>query len=90
MLGHRQRDAGDVGFLEAVSPEEGGHHCAGDAHDGTESIHALAIPVTRLVAPGPGGGEAHAHVAGDAGVGVGCVGGALLVAYQDVLMSDNL
>ena len=41
--------------------------------------------VTRLVAPGPGGGQAHAHLARGPGVAVGGVAGALLVPHQDVV-----
>ena len=57
--------------------------CPVKATIGTESMWAVARPVTRLVAPGPAGGQAHADLAGGAGVAVGHVGGALLVAGQD-------
>ena len=53
MLGDRQRDAGDVGLLEGVGAEQPRRHLAGDADDRDESSIALAMPVTRLVAPGP-------------------------------------
>ena len=42
------------------------------------------MPVTRFVAPGPGGAHAHADLAGGPGVAVGRVGAALLVADEDV------
>ena len=42
------------------------------------------MPVTRLVAPGPLVAEADADLAGGAGVAVGRVRGALLVAHEDV------
>ena len=42
------------------------------------------MPVTRFVAPGPGRAHADADLAGDAGVAVGGVGAALLVADEDV------
>ena len=51
---------------------------------GTESIIASAIAVTRLVAPGPGGGEGDADPAGGLGVALGGVAAALLVADLDV------
>ena len=51
---------------------------------GTESSSAVPMPVTRFVAPGPGRAHADADLAGDAGVAVGGVGAALLVADEDV------
>ena len=51
---------------------------------GIESIIAVAMPVTRLVAPGPGGGDRHADPAAGARVAVGHVRGALFVADQHV------
>ena len=51
---------------------------------GTESMWASAIAVTRLVAPGPGGGHADADLAGDHRVALRRVAGALLVADEDV------
>ena len=64
VLHDRQGDAEDVDFLEGV----GAHQRATAtwpviATIGTLSRKALAMPVTRLVAPGPGGREA------DAGLG---------------------
>ena len=53
---------------------------------GTLSRKALAMPVTRLVAPGPGGREADAGLAGDPAIGVGGQRRRLLVADQDVLV----
>ena len=47
------------------------------------------MPVTRLVAPGPGGGHADAHLARGAGVAVGGVGRRLLVAHEDVAQRDS-
>ena len=51
---------------------------------GIESISASVMPVTALVAPGPGGDEDDAGPAGRAGVALGGMGRALLVAHQDV------
>ena len=42
------------------------------------------MPVTALVAPGPGGDQHHAGLAGGAGIALGRVGRALLVADQHV------
>ena len=52
---------------------------------GMESSMAVAMPVTRLVAPGPLVAMAHADLARGARVAVGHVRGALLVAHQDVV-----
>jgi hypothetical protein len=43
----------DVGFLKASDPIQRRRHLAGDADERIESIIAVAMPVTRLVAPGP-------------------------------------
>ena len=51
---------------------------------GMESIMASTRPVIRLVAPGPGGGAADAHLAGGARVALGREGRVLLVPHQHV------
>ena len=53
VLGDRQRDAGDVGLLERVGADERGPTWPVMHTIGEESIIAVAMPVTRLVAPGP-------------------------------------
>ena len=62
VLGHRQRDAVDVDLLEGVLADQ---RATGTlpviATIGTESRRAVPIPVTRLVAPGPGGAHADAR-----------------------------
>ena len=52
---------------------------------GIESSIAVAMPVTRFVAPGPDVAEGDADLAAGAGVAVGRVRGALLVANEDVV-----
>ena len=52
---------------------------------GIESISASVSPVTALVAPGPGGHQHAADLAGRARIALGRVHRALLVAHQDVL-----
>ena len=51
---------------------------------GDESIIAVAMPVTMLVAPGPGRRDGDADLAGRARVAVGHVRRALLVPDEDV------
>ena len=52
---------------------------------GTESIIAVAMPVTRLVAPGPEVASTTPTRAARAGVAVGHVRGALLVPHEHVV-----
>ena len=53
VLGDRQRDAGDVGFLERVGADQRLPTWPVMQTIGDESIIAVAMPVTMLVAPGP-------------------------------------
>ena len=48
-------------------------------------MYAVAMPVTALVTPGPGGHQRHADLLRRARIAVGRVDGALLVAHEDVL-----
>ena len=85
VLGDREGDAGDVGFLEAVAPDQVACDVAGD-HDDGHGVHVGGGDAGDEVGgAGPGGGEADAGASGDAGVAVGGVGGGLFVADQDML-----
>jgi hypothetical protein len=53
VLGDRQRDAGDVGFLKASVPMDDVGTWPVMHTMGTESMKASASGVTMLVAPGP-------------------------------------
>ena len=85
VLGDRQRDAGDVDLLEGVA-------CRATFEEtwpvmktvGEESSIAVAMPVVRFVAPGPEVAIATPTLPARARVAVGHVGGALLVAHEDV------
>ena len=84
VLRDRQRDAGDVGLLEAVAAEQ----VAGDV--ARQDDHRHGIHVGRADAgdevgrAGAGGRQADAGATADAGVGVGGVGGRLLVPDEHV------
>ena len=53
VLGDRQRDAGDVGFLKRVGADQLLPTWPVMQTIGEESIMAVAMPVTMFVAPGP-------------------------------------
>ena len=85
VLGDRQGDAGDVGFLEAVASDQVAGDIAGDRDDG-DGVHLRGGDAGDEVGrAGSGGGEADAGASGDAGVAVGGVRGGLFVAHEHVL-----
>ena len=84
VLGHRQRDAGDVDLLERVLADQGAGHVAGDR----DHRHRVELrrrdrghEVRRARAAGA---HAHADPAARAGIPVGRVAAALLVADEHV------
>ena len=84
VFGDGHGDARDVDFLEGVAADEAAPHVAGDEHQ-RRGIHVGGGDAGGQVgAARAGGGEAHAHLAGGAGVTVGGVGRALFVGGQDV------
>ena len=84
VLGDRQGDAGDVGFLEGVRADQLAAHLAGDADDRGAVHHRRGDAGHQVGGAGARGRDRHADLAGGAGVAVGHVGGALLVPDQDV------
>ena len=84
VLGHRQRDAGDVHFLKRVGAQQLARHIAGDADDGNRIEHGRGNAGDQVGRAGTAGGNGHAHLARGARVAVGHVRRALLVAHQDV------
>ena len=84
LLGAGVGDGADVAFLERLGAQGRARDLPGDGdhrqriglgpHDAGDEVGGA----------GPGGGDADAHFATDAGVGVGGVGGGLFVADQDV------
>ncbi len=84
VLGHRQGDAVDVDLLERVLAEEGGRHVPGDG-DHRDGIQQGGPDAGDQVGrAGTGRAHAHADPAGDAGVAVGGMRPALLVADEHV------
>ena len=85
VLDHGHSDAHDVGLLEAVRADDAARDLAGDDHHG-DGVHVgRGDAGHRVGGSGAGGHEDHAHLAGGAGVAVGHVRGALLVAGQHVV-----
>ena len=84
VLGHRQRDAGDVDLLERVLADQGRGHVAGDRHE----RHGVQLrggdAGDQVGRAGAAGAHADAHLAAGPGVAVGRVGAALLVPDEDV------
>ena len=85
MLGHRQRDAGNVDFLKCVRAQHLAGDVAGDADDRNRIEHGGGDAGDEVGCAGAAGGDGHAHLARGARVAVGHVRGALLVAHQYVV-----
>ena len=84
VLDERQRDAEDVGLLEAVGADQLGAHLAGD-EDGRDRVeHRVGDRRDQVGRARAGGGEGDADLAGGLGVALGGVPGALLVADLDM------
>ena len=84
VLGDRQRDAADVGFLEGVGADDGRGHLAGDRDDRHRVHVRVGDRRDQVGRARAGGGHADADLAGGLRVPLGGVAGALLVADQDV------
>ena len=84
VLGDRQRDAGDVGFLERVGSDQRFGDLAGDADDRNRVHHRVGDAGDQVGRAGPGGGQRDADLAARPRVAVGHMRGALFVADQHV------
>ena len=84
VLGNRQRDAGHVGFLKRIGPDELAAHLAGDAHDRRRVQHRRRDAGHHVRGAGARGGDRDTDSAARPRVAVGHVRGALLVAHEDV------
>ena len=84
VLRDRQRDAGDVGFLERVRPDQPAADLAGDADDRRRVHHRRGDAGDHVGRAGARRRNRDADAAAGAGVAVGHVRRALLVPDQDV------
>ena len=84
VLRHRQRHAGDVGFLERVRADEAAADLARDADDGRRVHHRGRHPGDHVGGARTGRRDGDADPAGRARVAVGHVRRALLVPREDV------
>ena len=84
VLGHRQRDAGDVHFLKGIGAQHFASHLAGDADQRNRVQHGGGNAGHHVGGAGAGGGNGHTDAAGGPRIAVGHVHRALLMAHQDV------
>ena len=84
VLDARRQDAGRVGLLEAVPPDQVARDVAGDEQRRHRVHHRVLDRRDEVRRARPGGGEGAAEASRRAGVAVGGVAAALLVAHQDV------
>ena len=78
-------EADDVGLLEGVRSQGGGGNLAGDDYHRGGVRHGIGHAGNHIGGSGAGGHNDHAGLSRDAGVALGRVDGALLVAYQHVM-----
>ena len=84
VLGDRQRDAGDVGFLKRVGSDQLAADLTGDADDRRAVHHRRRDAGDHVGRPRTRGGDGDADLAARARVAVGHVRRALLVADEHV------
>ena len=84
VLGDRQRDAGDVGFLEGVRPDGLAAHLPGDADDRHRVHHRGRDAGDHVGRAGAAGRDRDPDLAGGTRKAIGHVRGALFMAHQDV------
>ena len=84
VLGDRQRDAGDVGFLERVGADEPAAHLTGDADNRRRIHHRGRDAGDHVGRPRPRGRDGDADAAARARVSISHVRRALLVPHQNV------
>jgi hypothetical protein len=85
VLGNGQGNASYVRFLESVAADEVNGNLAGDADDGGRVHHGRRNTRNQVGGSRAGGRHRHADFTGGAGVAIGHVGCALLVADENVV-----
>ena len=84
VLGATAGDAGGVALLERVRADEMGRHLAGDADQRDRIEQRVGQAGDRVGGAGTGRDQQNADLAGRAGVALGRVGRALLMAHENV------
>ena len=85
VLGDRQRDAGDVGFLKRIGADQLAAHLAGNADDRRGIQHRGGDAGNHIGRARAGGRNGHANFSAGARVSVRHVGRALLMPHQNVM-----
>ena len=81
MLGHGQRDTGNIHFLKGVGAQHFTGDIAGNTDHGDRIQHGGGDAGDQIGRAGTAGGDGHAHLARGAGVTVSRVRRALLMAH---------
>ena len=85
VLRDRQRDAGDVDFLEGVAPDQRLDHLAGDGHDRHRVEHGVGEPGDQVRRPWSRSHQADPRLAGSSRIPFGGQCRPLLEPHQDVV-----
>ena len=84
-LADRLRDVDDVTLLKSVGAEQRSADLTGDDHNGRTVEHGVGDAGNRVCRARAARHEAHTHFSAHPGVAFGGMGGALLVAHQDMI-----
>ena len=85
VLGDRESNASDVGFLKCIGADQFAAHLTGNTNDRRRIHHRRGNASHHVGGPRAGGGHGNSHLSTGACVAVRHVGGALLMAHQHVM-----